>query len=122
MGEATGGGSFGDGLLRVLLDHCVPAKLRLAIAGHEVVRAVEVGLEDVSNGKLLNGAEALGFDVVVTIDKKMRFQQSMWERAVATVVLDRANSKLESLLPLVPRLLEALPALTPGEVRIISEP
>lgn len=43
-------------------------------------------------------------------------------RAVSAVVLDRPNSKLEFLLPLVPKLLEILPALNPGEVRIIAEP
>ncbi len=122
MGKATRGGSSGASLLRILLDHCVPAKLRPAITGHEVVRAVEVGLEDVSNGRLLDGAEALTFGVVVTIDKKMRFQQSLEKRTVAVVVLDRPNSKLAALLPLVPRLLEALPDLKPGELRILSEP
>ena len=112
----------GESLLRVLLDHCVPAKLAPAIIGHEVIRAVEVGLQGLSNGEFLDGADRQGFQVVVTIDKRMRFQQAMAGRSIAAIVLDRPNSKLEFLLPLAPKLLAALPTLQPGEVRIISEP
>lgn len=104
------------------MDHCVPAKLAPAIIGHEVVRAVTVGLENVSNGKLLAGAEELGFQVLVTIDKRMQFQQEMSGRMISTVVLDRPNSKLESLLPLVPKLLDVLEHSQPGDVYVISEP
>lgn len=100
----------------------MPAKLAVAIYGHEVVRAVDVGLENVSNGKLLAGAEGLGFQVLVTIDKRMQFQQKMSGRMIATIVLDRPNSKLESLLPLMPKLVDVLIEILPGQVQVISHP
>ena len=100
----------------------MPAKLASEISGHEVIRAVQVGLEGVSNGRLLEGAEKLGFQVVVTIDKGILFQQPMGKRMIAAIVLDRPNSKLEFLIPLVPKLLKMLPELQPGDLRTISEP
>ena len=89
--------------------------------GHEVERASSVGLAAISNGQLLDGAEKLGFDVLLTIDKRMRFEQNMEGRTISAVLLDQRNSRVEFLLPLVPRLLEVLESIGPGEVQIIAE-
>jgi hypothetical protein len=75
----------------VLFDHSVPAPLRYALKDHVVVEAVERGWEALGNGALLDAAEAAGFEVFVTADKNIRFQQNLALRKVAVVVLGNAQ-------------------------------
>jgi hypothetical protein len=72
---------------RVLLDHNVPRPLRRALAGHEVRTTAEMGWESLTNGELLDAAEAAGFGVFVTGDKNIRHQQDLSRRRIALVVL-----------------------------------
>jgi hypothetical protein len=71
----------------VLLDHNVPEGVRGLLPGHEVTAAREKGWERLSNGALLAVAEREGFDVFVTGDRNLRFQQSFVGRRLAPVVL-----------------------------------
>ena len=72
---------------RVLLDHCVPKRIRLALANCEVVLTKTLGWEELTNGELLAAAEAAGFHVFVTADKNLRYQQNLTERRIAIVLL-----------------------------------
>ena len=72
----------------VLFDHSVPAPLRYALKNHVVVEAVERGWEALGNGALLDGA---GFEVFITADKNIRFQQNLAARKIAIVVLGNAQ-------------------------------
>ena len=71
----------------VLFDHVVPQGIARSLVGHTVVRARERGWDTLSNGDLLREAERAGFDVVVTADKNMRYQQNLEGRRIALVVL-----------------------------------
>jgi hypothetical protein len=75
----------------VLFDHSVPAPLRYALKDHVVVEAVERGWEALGNGALLDAAEAAGFEVFITADKNIRFQQNLTARKIAIVVLGNAQ-------------------------------
>ena len=75
----------------VLFDHSVPAPLRHALKDHVVVEAVERGWEALGNGALLDAAEAAGFEVFITADKNIRFQQNLAVRKIAIVVLGNAQ-------------------------------
>ena len=77
----------------VLFDHSVPAPLRYALKNHVVVEAVERGWEALGNGALLDAAEAAGFDVFITADKNIRFQQNLALRKIAIVVLGNASGR-----------------------------
>lgn len=101
--------------MRVLLDACVPQDFRHATTGHSVTTARYIGLAQLSNGKLL-AAIAGTFDVLVTTDKNLRYQQSFRSREVAVIVLNAPGIRLPDLLPLVPKLLMALQSVKPGEV------
>ncbi|MFL6799983.1 MAG: hypothetical protein ACJ8F3_21545 [Xanthobacteraceae bacterium] len=71
----------------ILFDHVTPIGIARFLSGHSVVRAKDRGWDTLSNGDLLDAAEAGGFDVVVTADKNMRHQQNLKGRRIALVVL-----------------------------------
>jgi hypothetical protein len=71
----------------VLFDHVTPRGVARCLAGHIVVKAKERGWDRLSNGDLLDAAERAGFDVLVTADKNMRYQQNLEGRRIAIVAL-----------------------------------
>ena len=108
--------------MRLLLDECVPARLRRALPSHDVSTVVIEGWSGVKNGALLALA-AQNFDVLVTVDKNLPYQQNPSTLPVAVVLLDAVSNELLHLLPLVPALERALRKLTPGGfIHITAEP
>ena len=75
----------------ILFDHSTPAPLRYALKGHVVVEAVERGWEKLANGELLTIAEGAGFEVFLTADKNIQYQQNLTGRSIAIVVLGNAQ-------------------------------
>jgi hypothetical protein len=71
----------------ILFDHVTPKGIARALVGHTVTKAKDRGWDTFSNGDLLAAAEAAGFDVFVTADKNMRYQQNLVGRRIAIVVL-----------------------------------
>ena len=71
--------------MRILFDHSTPAPLRHALTTHDIVEAVERGWEMLENGALLDAAEAEGFEIFVTADKNIRYQQNLAGRRIAVV-------------------------------------
>ncbi len=106
--------------MRVLLDECVPKRLRQELTQHEVRTVPEMGWAAKKNGELLRLAEG-DFDALVTTDQRLSFQQSVAKFEIAVVVLVALRNKLEFLLPLVPELLSALSEVKPGEVRRVGD-
>jgi hypothetical protein len=72
-------------------DHSTPAPLRYALKGHVVVEAIERGWERFANVALLDAAEAAGFEVFITADKNIRYQQNLAVCTIAVVVLENAQ-------------------------------
>jgi hypothetical protein len=75
----------------ILFDHSTPSPLRYLLSGHIIVEAVERGWETLTNGALLEAAEAAGFDVFITADKNMSYQQNLIGRKMAIMVLGNAQ-------------------------------
>ena len=73
--------------MRILFDQGVPRGLAKALLGHEVTEARKLGWERISNGDLLGRAEDKGFDLMVTTDKNVRYQQNLVDRLISIVVL-----------------------------------
>ncbi|MGA8026589.1 MAG: hypothetical protein WB992_05545 [Bryobacteraceae bacterium] len=71
----------------ILFDNGTPAPLRYGLKGHTVVEPIERGWDRLANGKLIAVAEAAGFDVLLTTDKNMRYQQNLKNRKIAFVVI-----------------------------------
>ena len=99
-------------MTRILLDHCVPKPLRRWLPGETVRTCHEEGWAGFRNGELLAAAEAAGFEVFITADKNLRYQQNLASRRLA--IIELPTNRL-SLLPfLVPRLQQALAQARPG--------
>ena len=101
--------------MRILLDESLPRRLSRALGEHTVSTVVEVGWSGVKNGKLL--ALAAGqFDVFVTADRNLQYQQNLAVLPLAVVVLVAYDNRLPTLLPLVPELLACLAKLSPNSL------
>jgi hypothetical protein len=75
--------------MRILFDQATPVPLRLYLNGHDVRTATEQGWDKMRNGDLLRAAEEAGFDLLVTTDKNMRYQQNLAGRKIAVMILGR---------------------------------
>lgn len=108
--------------MRVLLDNCVDVRFARLIPGHEVVHARDLGWQELENGQLLAAADEERFQVVVTIDKNMRFQQNIAARRLSLVTLSPKLTELDFLAPLAAKLAAVLGGeIAPGSV-IVLEP
>jgi len=102
--------------MRVLLDECLPRRLKTVLGGYEVQTVPEAGWGGRENGELLRLAAA-AFDVFVTIDQNLQYQQNLGVAEIAVVVLECRTNRFDDLLPLVPRLLDVLRGqLVPGKM------
>lgn len=73
--------------MRILFDQGTPAPLRRHLDGHVVDTAAERGWSDLDNGDLIDNAEQAGYDVLITTDQNLRYQQNLADRRLAVVVL-----------------------------------
>ena len=89
------------------------------MAGHEVKTARQMGWMTIKNGELLALA-AEAFDVFVTVDRNLSFQQNLPAFTIAVVVLRAPSNRLADLQMLVPDLLAAIPAATRGAVAYVG--
>jgi hypothetical protein len=108
--------------MRVLFDHSTPAPLSAYLSRHEITEARDRGWDRLSNGELLNEAERAGFDVFLTADKNIRYQQNLKGRRIALVVLSTPQWPRVRLH--VGRIVMAVNIATPGsyiEVEIPSD-
>jgi len=108
--------------VRVLLDEQLPRQLAPYFVGHDVRTTQEQGWAGLKNGALLKQALAAGFDVFITGDKNLEFQQNLKVSGlfVVVVVLVAPSNKLEDLLPRVPGALEAIARAKPGEIERVD--
>lgn len=101
--------------MRILIDECLPRKLKRELPGHEVLTVQEMGWSGIKNGALL-GLMTGQFEVFVTIDGNLEYQQNLIKARIAVVVLKAANNKLETLLPLLSAVRDRLADLKAGEI------
>ncbi|HEV2349207.1 MAG TPA: hypothetical protein VG028_05100 [Terriglobia bacterium] len=104
----------------ILFDNGVPAPLRHALAGHVVVEAIERGWDRLLNGELIAAAEAAGFEMLLTTDKNIRYQQNLKDRKIAFVVI--GNQQWPVLRRHVERVVVAVNAATPGSYTEVEIP
>ncbi len=101
--------------MRVLLDECVPRALRTELPGHAVKTVAEAGWAGVKNGALLQLAAAQ-FDVLLTVDRNLEYQQNFSGLALAVIVIHAPSNDIVLLRPLMPAVLEAMSTAKPGVV------
>jgi len=106
--------------MRILLDESVPQKLRLHLENHTVVTVSFQGWSGLKNGALLAAAEAAGFDLFVTADQEIRFQQNLAGRSLAVLVLSTNNR--ERLKAGAQQIVTAISAVVPGSYTEVPIP
>ena len=106
--------------MKILLDECLPKRLKRELVGHEVQTVPEAGWTGKKNGVLLK-LMVEKFDVFITVDQNMQYQQSLEDIPIAFVVLVAHNNKLETLQPLIAKVLSVVSTIQPGQVVDIHE-
>jgi Domain of unknown function (DUF5615) len=101
--------------MRLLLDECVPKALMRELTGHDVSTVQSMGWAGTRNGALLRLASS-AFDLVVTVDQGIEYQQDLSGLSIAVVVLLAASNDVSDLRPLVPELVDVLRAIQPGRL------
>ena len=100
--------------MKVLLDECVPRKLRRELPEQEVFTVTERGWSGIKNGNLLALAEA-EFEVFLTVDQNLKYQQNLKAFNIGVILLVARNNRLKTLLPLMPEAREALENIKAGD-------
>ena len=105
----------------VLFDHGTPKGLIRALPGHTVYTAQAKGWDTLSNGALLKAAEGAGVDVLLTTDRRIRYQQNLSARRIALVVLT-GSTKWSRIRQHTDRIVAAVAAATPDSYAEIQIP
>jgi predicted nuclease of predicted toxin-antitoxin system len=101
--------------MRILIDECLNWRLSRALTGHYAVSAQKMGWAGLQNGALLMEAEKQ-FDVFITGDLNLNFQQNVTKYKIAVVVLHAESTQLHHMMPLMRKVLALLPMLKSGQV------
>jgi hypothetical protein len=104
----------------VLFDQGTPRGIARALVGHTVTEARARGWDTLANGELLAAAEAAGFQLFLTTDKNIHYQQNLSNRKIAIVVLGKARWRL--IRPNLADILAAVNAATPGSFTLVKIP
>ncbi len=101
--------------MNVLLDECLDWRLARELPGHNVKSVQEMRWNGIKNGNLLALAQAQ-FDVFITGDRNLSFQQNLPRFSIAVIVLEAESIRLVHTRPLMPKVLGLLPTLKPGQL------
>jgi hypothetical protein len=102
--------------MRILLDEDLPRRLGALLVGHECLTVPRAGWSGIKNGKLLALA-GTKFDVFLTMDSGLEFQQNLATLPVAVLIVEALSNRMEHLEPLVPEILKELNHLPPRTLR-----
>ncbi|MFB2839423.1 DUF5615 family PIN-like protein [Floridanema evergladense] len=105
--------------MKLLLDECIDRKLAREFIGYEVKTVPQMGWAGTKNGQLLTLAE-VEFDVFITVDRNLSFQQNLPEFDIAVIVLQASSNRLADLKPLIPKVLAILSTAIKGQATVIS--
>jgi hypothetical protein len=106
--------------MRILLDECIDERFRNFLPGHDCQTARYAGLAGLRNGDLLTAAETAKFDVFLTVDQGIEYQQNLTTRTIAIIVFHVKSNRLKDLLPLVPACLARIDSTQRGQIARIE--
>ncbi|MGB3203447.1 MAG: DUF5615 family PIN-like protein [Crinalium sp.] len=105
--------------MKLLFDECIDRKLAREFIDYEVKTVPQMGWAGIKNGKLLALAEA-EFDVFITVDSNLSFQQNLPQFDMAVIVLQAPSNRLADMKPLVPKILAVLSSAARGQATTVS--
>lgn len=106
--------------MKILLDECIDRRLAKEFVGCDVKTVPQMGWAGIKNGQLLALAEA-EFDIFITVDRNLSFQQNLPQFNIAVVVLQVSSNRLADMKPVVPNVLAILAIVTKGKATVVSE-
>lgn len=106
--------------MKILLDECVTRKIKATLVDYEVYTVFEMGFSGLKNGKLLEQAEKEGFDILLTIDKNINYQQNIRSYNLSVVILDVFDSHFKQINKLIPDFLSGIDSYRPGSSYLIK--
>jgi hypothetical protein len=106
--------------MKVLFDNGTPKPIARRLVGHEVTHARQIGWHELENGELIQKAEEAGYDVLLSTDKNIRYQQNLTGRKIALVIL--SNSQWPCVRLRLNRIAAAVNACTPGSYAEVEIP
>lgn len=99
----------------MIVDECLPNRLCKALTGHDAILVQKAGYSGLKDGALLDRIDGT-FDVFITIDGNLTYQQNLTDRRIAVVVLRAVTNAFEDVEPLVKSILEVLQTVEAGDV------
>lgn len=106
--------------MRLSINECIDQRLRFLFPEHDCQTAGFAKLAGLKNGRLLDAAEAAGFDVLITVDQSIPGQQNLSGRMISIPILCAQTNRLHELAPLAPSAALALASITPRQVVTIK--
>lgn len=107
--------------MHILIDECLPRQLKQSLIGHDVKTVPQMGWAGKKNGELLR-LMTEQFDVFITFDKQMQYQQNLKNLSLGIIGLAAKKNRLDYLMPLMPAVQTALETIQPGQIiRIEAE-
>jgi hypothetical protein len=106
--------------MKILFDNGTPKPIAACLTGHEVTYARQIGWHELENGELIQQAEEAGYEVILSTDKNIRYQQNLTSRKIALVVLGNQQWPIVRLY--LDRIAAAVNACTPGSYTEIEIP
>jgi len=102
--------------MRILIDECIDERLRDSFSGHDCQTARYAGFAGLKNGELLDAVESAHFDVLLTVDRGLEYQQNLTGRKIAIIIFHARSNRRKDLLPHIPACLALLLSIKPGEI------
>lgn len=106
--------------MRLLVDQCLPRHLAPELTGHEATTVRAQRWLGLRNGVLLRAAVDAGFEVFITNDSSIEFQQNVKRLGIAVIAIEGFRNRIEDIRPLIPQILNALDTIQPGQVVTIK--
>jgi len=102
--------------MRILLDECIPRGFKRSLHGLDCLTVAEAGFAGKKNGILLAAAELAGFQVFVTMDKGVQYQQNLQGRTLVMLVIRAKSNRLDDIAPFAQQCVESLHSATAGQI------
>ena len=106
--------------MRILLDENLNWRLKRDLVGHEVESVPLLGWAGIQNGSLLRKAANAGYEVLISMDSNMAYQQNLPVRSIALIVLRAQSNRPADTQPLMPKVMQALASLQRGTVTVVE--
>jgi hypothetical protein len=90
--------------VKILLDNCIAYRVKGLLVGHDVSHAKDLGWEQLSNGRLLATAQQADFEVMITVDKRIKYEQNLDRLPESVIEIDIPDSRLPAIAAIVPRI------------------